>query len=101
MLGGENNNIINTLFASAGGAIIVYVITRIFSKTEDSASKEYVDTQNAKRDEKIERVEERLDAKIALKVEKTDFNIAIQQLTAKQDMIISLLLEQRQQSPQK
>ena len=45
MIGEGNNNIINTLLASAGGAIIVYIITRIFSKTEDSASKEYVDTK--------------------------------------------------------
>ena len=33
--GGENSNIFNTLLASAGGAIIVYIITRIFSKTKD------------------------------------------------------------------
>ena len=51
IIGGENNNIINTLLASAVGAIIVYVITRIFSKTEDSASKEYVDTKCDKLDE--------------------------------------------------
>ena len=88
MIGGENNNsIINTLLASAGGAIIVYVITRIFSKTEDSASKEYVDTKCDK-----------LDDKIAAKVDRVDFNNAIQRLESKQDMIISLLLEQRQQS---
>lgn len=90
MLGGENNNIINTLLASAGGAIIVYVITRIFSKTEDSASKEYVDTKCDK-----------LDDKIAAKVDRVDFNNAIQRLESKQDMIISLLLEQRQQSSKK
>lgn len=90
MQGGENNNIINTLLASAGGAIIVYVITRIFSKTEDSASKEYVDTKCDK-----------LDDKIAAKVDRVDFNNAIQRLESKQDMIISLLLEQRQQSSKK
>ena len=90
MQGGENNNIINTLLASAGGAIIVYVITRIFSKTEDSASKEYVDAKCDK-----------LDDKIAEKVDRVDFNNAIQRLESKQDMIISLLLEQRQQSSQK
>ena len=90
MIGGENNNIINTLLASAGGAIIVYVITRIFSKTEDSASKEYVDTKCDK-----------LDDKIASKVDRVDFNNAIQRLESKQDMIISLLLEQRQQSSKK
>ena len=90
MLGGENNNIINTLLASAGGAIIVYVITRIFSKTEDSASKEYVDAKCDK-----------LDDKIAAKVDRVDFNNAIQRLESKQDMIISLLLEQRQQSSKK
>ena len=90
MIGGENNNIINTLLASAGGAIIVYVITRIFSKTEDSASKEYVDTKCDK-----------LDDKIAAKVDRVDFNNAIQRLESKQDMIISLLLEQRQQSSKK
>ena len=90
MIGGENNNIINTLLASAVGAIIVYVITRIFSKTEDSASKEYVDTKCDK-----------LDDKIAAKVDRVDFNNAIQRLESKQDMIISLLLEQRQQSSKK
>ena len=90
MIGGENNNIINTLLASAVGAIIVYVITRIFSKTEDSASKEYVDTKYDK-----------LDDKIAEKVDRVDFNNAIQRLESKQDMIISLLLEQRQQSSKK
>ena len=90
MPGGENNNIINTLLASAGGAIIVYVITRIFSKTEDSASKEYVDAKCDK-----------LDDKIAAKVDRVDFNNSIQRLESKQDMIISLLLEQRQQSSKK
>ena len=88
--GGENSNIFNTLLASAGGAIIVYIITRIFSKTEDSASKEYVDTKCDK-----------LDDKIAAKVDRVDFNNAIQRLESKQDMIISLLLEQRQQSTKK
>ena len=88
--GGEGNNIFNTLLASAGGAIIVYVITRIFSKTEDSASKEYVDAKCDK-----------LDDKIAAKVDRVDFNNAIQRLESKQDMIISLLLEQRQQSSKK
>ena len=88
--GGENSSIFNTLLASAGGAIIVYIITRIFSKTEDSASKEYVDTKCDK-----------LDDKIAAKVDRVDFNNAIQRLESKQDMIISLLLEQRQQSTKK
>ena len=76
--GGENSNIFNTLLASAGGAIIVYIITRIFSKTEDSASKEYVDAKCDK-----------LDDKIAAKVDRVDFNNAIQRLESKQDMIIS------------
>ena len=88
--GGEGSNIFNTLLASAGGAIIVYIITRIFSKTEDSASKEYVDAKCDK-----------LDDKIASKVDRVDFNNAIQRLESKQDMIISLLLEQRQQSSKK
>lgn len=88
--GGENSNLLNTLLASAGGAIIVYVITRIFSKSEDSASKEYVDAKC-----------EKLDDKIANKVDRVDFNNAIQRLESKQDMVISLLLEQRGQSQQK
>ena len=89
-IGLVNSNIFNALLASAGGAIIVYVITRIFSKTEDSASKEYVDAKCDK-----------LDDKIAAKVDRVDFNNAIQRLESKQDMIISLLLEQRQQSTKK
>ena len=89
-IGGGNSNIFNTLLASAGGAIIVYIITRIFSKTEDSASKEYVDAKCDK-----------LDDKIAAKVDRVDFNNAIQRLESKQDMIISLLIEQRQQSTKK
>jgi fructose-1,6-bisphosphatase/inositol monophosphatase family enzyme len=86
MQGGENTNVITTLLASAGGSIIMYVITRIFSKTEDSASKEYVDATRDK-----------LEAKIEKKADKD----SVDKIDKKLDAIYMLLLEQRPQSPQK
>lgn len=85
---------ISTILASAGGGLITYVATRIFTKSEDSASKQYVDSKC-----------EKLDDKLNNKVDKTDLNVIVQrleksqdELARKQDMIISLLLEQRKQS---
>lgn len=86
MQGGENTNLINTLLASAGGGLIVWVITRVFSKSEDSASKEYVDTTRDK-----------LEAKIDKKADKD----TVDKIDKKLDAIYMLLLEQRPQSPQK
>ena len=87
----ENSSWLTTIIASAGGGIITYIATRIFSKTEDCASKDYVDSKC-----------EKLDDKISLKVDKADLQVIVQrleksqdELARKQDMIISLLLEQR------
>ena len=87
----ENSGWITTIIASACGGIITYIATRFFSKTEDSASKEYVDSKCDK-----------LDDKISLKVDKADLIVIVQrleksqdELSRKQDMIINLLLEQK------
>lgn len=87
----ENSSWITTIIASAGGGVITYIATRIFSKSEDAASKQYVDSKC-----------EKLDDKINLKVDKADLQVIVQrleksqdELARKQDMIISLLLEQR------
>lgn len=88
MRGGMENSIITTILASVGGGIITWVATRVFSKSEDSASKMYVDAEIDK-----------IDAKLSKKVDKDDYNIAIQRVEGKLDKVLMLLIEQKQ-SPQ-
>lgn len=80
------NSWINTIIASVGGGIIMFVATRIFAKSEDSASKEYVDATRDKLEAKIDK--------------KADQN-RVDSIDKKLDAIYMLLIEQRGQSPQK
>lgn len=70
-------NIITTLLASVGGGLITWVATRVFSKSEDSASKTYVDN-----------IRDKLDDKISRKVDKEGYNIDIANINKKLDMLI-------------
>lgn len=88
MRGGMGNSIITTILASVGGGLITWVATRVFIKSEDSASKTYVDAEIDK-----------IDAKLSKKVDKDDYNIAIQRVEGKLDKVLMLLIEQKQ-SPQ-
>ena len=80
------NSWINTIIASVGGGIIMFVATRVFAKSEDSASKEYVDATRDKLEAKIDK--------------KADQN-RVDSIDKKLDAIYMLLIEQRGQSPQK
>ena len=64
----------------------MFVATRVFAKSEDSASKEYVDA-------KCEKLE--------LKIEKKADKDAFDRIDAKLDALYKLLIEQRGQSQQK
>ena len=86
----ESSNIITAMIAGAGGTLIVYLITRIFSKSEDSASKEYVDATRDK-----------LEAKIEKKVSQAEFDSVIGQLKADNRQIISILLDIQKQTASK
>ena len=73
MRGEMGNSIITTILASVGGGIITWVATRIFSKSEDSASKEYVDSKC-----------EKLEDKLVRKIDREDFYKIIEQMNASQ-----------------
>jgi len=80
------NSWINTLLSSAGGGLIVYAISHVFKKSEDSASKEYVDATRDK-----------LEAKIDKKADKE----VVDKIDVKLDAIYMLLIEQKGRAPQK
>ena len=78
------NSLITALLSSVGGGLLVWITTRVFTKSEDSASKEYVDAKC-----------EKLAAKIEGKVSKEEFERMAKQIDTIYSFIINNMANQK------
>jgi len=88
--GGESSNWINTLIASVGGGMIMLALSWVFKKSEDSASRKYVDESNSKLKTDLDSAVLRINEDLKKKVDKDDYKEDIAEVKVMLNTLINL-----------